>query len=61
MVKSFPDLAQVDEIQLNLDLAAQYIELGAFDAAKALLSEQDADYSTEQRQRADQLLNQIAS
>ncbi|WP_168461060.1 fimbrial protein FimV [Acinetobacter sp. A1] len=61
LVKSFPDLAQVDEIQLNLDLAAQYIELGAFDAAKALLSEQDADYSTEQRQRADQLLNQIAS
>ncbi|NLN58108.1 MAG: fimbrial protein FimV, partial [Gammaproteobacteria bacterium] len=61
LVKSFPDLAQVDEIQLNLDLAAQYIELGAFDAAKALLSEQDADYSTEQRQRADQLLNQIVS
>lgn len=61
LVKSFPDLAQVDEIQLNLDLAAQYIELGAFNAAKALLSEQDADYSTEQCQRADQLLNQIVS
>lgn len=61
LVKSFPDLSQVDEIQLNLDLASQYVELGAYDAAKALLSEQGANYSAEQRQRADQLLNQIAS
>ncbi|WP_180009183.1 fimbrial protein FimV [Acinetobacter sp. YH12238] len=61
LVKSFPDLSQVDEIQLNLDLANQYVELGAYDAAKALLSEQGANYSAEQRQRADQLLNQIAS
>ncbi|WP_180112279.1 fimbrial protein FimV [Acinetobacter sp. YH12131] len=61
LVKSFPDLYQVDEIQLNLDLASQYVELGAYDAAKALLGEQDANYSAEQRQRADQLLNQIAS
>lgn len=61
LVKSFPDLSQLDEIQLNLDLASQYVELGAYDAAKALLGEQDAHYSAEQRQRADQLLNQIAS
>lgn len=61
LVKSFPDLSQVDEVQLNLDLASQYVELGAYDAAKALLGEQDAHYSAEQRQRADQLLNQIAS
>ncbi|MFB0983342.1 MAG: fimbrial protein FimV [Acinetobacter towneri] len=61
LVKSFPDLYQVDEIQLNLDLASQSVELGAYDAAKALLGEQDANYSAEQRQRADQLLNQIAS
>ncbi|UIZ58005.1 fimbrial protein FimV [Acinetobacter sp. SCLZS86] len=61
LVKSFPDLSQLDEIQLNLDLASQYVELGAYDAAKALLSEQGANYSAEQRQRADQLLNQIAS
>ncbi|UIP24777.1 fimbrial protein FimV [Acinetobacter towneri] len=61
LVKSFPDLSQVDEIQLNLDLASQYVELGAYDATKALLSEQDTNYSAEQRQRADQLLNQIAS
>ena len=61
LVKSFPDLSQVDEIQLNLDLASQYVELGAYDAAKALLSEQGANYSAEQRQRADQLLNRIAS
>ena len=60
-MKSFPDLSQVDEIQLNLDLASQYVELGAYDAAKALLGEQDENYSAEQRQRADQLLNQIAS
>lgn len=61
LVKSFPDLSQVDEIQLNLDLASQYVELGAYDAAKALLGEQNANYSAEQRQRADQLLNRIAS
>ncbi|OFE42783.1 fimbrial protein FimV [Acinetobacter towneri] len=61
LVKSFPDLSKLDEIQLNLDLASQYVELGAYDAAKALLGEQDAHYSAEQRQRADQLLNQIAS
>lgn len=61
LVKSFPDLSQVDEVQLNLDLASQYVELGAYDAAKALLGEQDAHYSAEQRQRVDQLLNQIAS
>ena len=61
LVKSFPDLSKLDEIQLNLDLASQYVELGAYDAAKALLGEQDVHYSAEQRQRADQLLNQIAS
>lgn len=61
LVKSFPELLQTNEISLNLDLAQQYIQLGAYDAARELLAEKDAEYSAQQRQQADQLLNQIAS
>lgn len=61
LVKSFPELIQTNEISLNLDLAQQYIQLGAYDAARELLAEKDAEYSAQQRQQADQLLNQIAS
>ncbi|WP_104491946.1 fimbrial protein FimV [Acinetobacter indicus] len=61
LIQSFPELAEVNEIQLNLELAQQYIELGAYDAARALLAEKEANYSTAQQQHATQLLNQIAS
>ncbi|AXY61215.1 FimV/HubP family polar landmark protein [Acinetobacter sp. WCHAc010052] len=61
LAQSFPELLEVNEIQLNLDLAQQYIELGAYDSARKLLAEQQASYSTEQRQQADLLLNRIAS
>lgn len=61
LIQSFPELAAVNEIQLNLDLAQQYIELGAYDAARALLAEKEANYSAAQQQHATQLLNQIAS
>ncbi|WP_168381741.1 fimbrial protein FimV [Acinetobacter indicus] len=61
LIQSFPELAEVNEIQLNLDLAQQYIELGAYDAARALLAEKEANYSAAQQQHATQLLNQIAS
>lgn len=61
LVQSFPELMETDEITLNLELADQYIKLGAYDAARELLAEKDARYSSAQRQQADQLLNQIAS
>lgn len=61
LIQSFPALAEVNEIQLNLELAQQYIELGAYDAARALLAEKEANYSAAQQQHATQLLNQIAS
>ncbi|NNG82787.1 hypothetical protein [Acinetobacter sp. ANC 5378] len=61
LVQSFPELIEVNEISLNLDLAQQYIQLGAFESARELLAEQETDYTAEQRQQADQLRNQIAS
>ncbi|OTG64642.1 hypothetical protein B9T29_00285 [Acinetobacter sp. ANC 3903] len=61
LVQSFPELIEVDEISLNLELAQQYIQLGAFESARELLAEQEAGYTTEQRQQADHLRNQIAS
>ena len=61
LLQSFPELAEVNEISLNLELAQQYIELGSFEAARELLAEKEAEYSPEQRQQADLLLNQIAS
>lgn len=61
LVQSFPELTEVDEINLNLELAQQYIQLGALESARELLSEQEAGYTPEQRQQADHLRNQIAS
>jgi FimV-like protein len=60
-VQSFPELCEVNEITLNLDLAQQYIQLGAYEAARRLLAEKSNKFSTEQQQQAQQLLNQIAS
>lgn len=51
----------MNEISLNLELAQQYIQLGAFESAAELLLEQEAEYSAEQLQHAQQLRNQIAS
>ena len=61
LVQSFPELAESNEISVNIELAQQYIKLGAFEAARELLTEKEAEYSTQQRQQADLLLNQIAS
>lgn len=60
LVKSFPDLIHVNEINLNLDLAKQYIQLGAFDAARELLADSTDKYSEEQKLQAQELRNQIA-
>jgi len=61
LVQSFPQLSEVNEILLNFELAEQYIQLGAFEAARAILAEQEANYSVEQRDQAEQLLGRIAS
>lgn len=52
---------EVNEADLNLELAQQYIQLGAYAAAREVIAEREAEYTAEQRQQADQLLNQIAS
>lgn len=61
LVQSFPELLDVNEAGLNLDLAQQYIQLGAYAAAREIIAEREAKYTPEQQQRAEQLLNQIAS
>lgn len=61
LVQSFPKLLDVNEASLNLDLAQQYIQLGAYAAAREVIAEREAEYTPEQQQRAEQLLNQIAS
>ncbi|WP_216935312.1 MULTISPECIES: fimbrial protein FimV [unclassified Acinetobacter] len=61
LVQSFPELLDVNEASLNLDLAQQYIQLGAYAAAREIITEREAEYTAEQQQRAEQLLNQIAS
>lgn len=60
LVQSFPDLQQLDEAQLNLELAEQYIELGAYQSARELLKN-TSGLNAEQQQRSEILLNQIAS
>lgn len=60
LAQSFPDLQQLDEAQLNLELAEQYIELGAYDSARELLKN-NSSFSAEQQQRSENLLNKIAS
>ncbi|ENX32086.1 FimV domain-containing protein [Acinetobacter colistiniresistens] len=60
LAQSFPDLQQLDEAQLNLELAAQYIELGAYDSARELLKN-SASLNAAQQQHAENLLNKIAS
>lgn len=61
LVKAFPELADIDEVQLDLDLAQQYIELGAFESACILLEKNDARFNQEQRDLSKKLLNRIAS
>ncbi|MDH0564819.1 FimV domain-containing protein [Acinetobacter courvalinii] len=60
LVQSFPDLQQLDEAQLNLELAEQYIELGAYQSARELLKN-TSTLNAEQQQRSEILLNKIAS
>ncbi|GLG85064.1 hypothetical protein [Acinetobacter calcoaceticus] len=61
LVQAFPELKQLDENELDLKLAEQYIKLGAYSAAHALLASNEQKLNTEQQQRAKNLLNRIAS
>lgn len=61
LVQAFPKLKQLDENELDLKLAEQYIRLGAYPAAHALLASNEQKFNTEQQQRAKNLLNRIAS
>ncbi|MBJ9984229.1 hypothetical protein IAE19_02075 [Acinetobacter sp. S40] len=61
LVQSFPELAQINEAQLDLNLANQYIELGAYDSARILLAKNEAVFNAEQRELSKNLLNRIAS
>ncbi|WP_343596843.1 hypothetical protein [Acinetobacter sp.] len=56
----FPELTQMKETELDLRLAEQYIKLGAFDAARHLLTAQ-TKFDPEESDQAKKLLNQIAS
>ncbi|WP_448762007.1 hypothetical protein [Acinetobacter tandoii] len=61
LVQSFPELSQISETTLDLDLAERYIQFGSYEAARQLLAANSDKFSTEQQHRAEQLLNQIAS
>ena len=61
LAQSFPDLQQLDEAQLNLELAEQYIELGAYESARELLRNSQTLLNAEQQQHSEKLLNKIAS
>lgn len=61
LVQAFPELKQLDENELDLKLAEQYIRLGAYPAAHALLASNEQKFNTEQQQHAKNLLNRIAS
>lgn len=61
LAQLFPALNTINEIELNIELAAQYIQLGAYAAARELLAENEAQYSIEQQKTVDELLEKIAS
>jgi len=61
LLDAFPELKQLNENELDLQLAEQYIKLGAYPAAHALLASNEQKFNTEQQQRAKNLLNRIAS
>lgn len=61
VVQQFPELAELNDTELNLSLAEQYIRLGAFSSARALLEDPQIQYNSDELDRAKYLLNQIAS
>lgn len=61
LTQAFPELLEVNELALNLDLAEQYIDLGAYASAREILSQNADQFSPAQREQSQSLLNRIAS
>ncbi|MEJ7565906.1 hypothetical protein WKI25_14085 [Acinetobacter baumannii] len=61
LLEAFPELKQINENELDLKLAEQYIKFGANQAARNLLQSDEQKFNTEQQQHAKNLLNHIAS
>lgn len=61
LLEAFPELKQVNENELDLKLAEQYIKFGVNQAARNLLQSGEQKFNTEQQQHAKNLLNRIAS
>ncbi|MEI5716060.1 hypothetical protein WBV54_00090 [Acinetobacter baumannii] len=61
LLEAFPELKQINENELDLKLAEQYIKFGANQAARNLLQNDEQKFNTEQQQHAKNLLNRIAS
>ncbi|WP_279722783.1 hypothetical protein [Acinetobacter baumannii] len=61
LLEAFPELKQINENELDLKLAEQYIKFGANQAACNLLQGDEQKFNTEQQQHAKNLLNRIAS
>lgn len=61
LLQAFPELKQINESELDLKLAEQYIKFGANQAARNLLQSDEQKFNTEQQQHAKKLLNRIAS
>ena len=59
LLNEFPELKNLNEHELDLDLAEQYIKLGASESAKVLLTQ--TSFNEQQQTRAKNLLNKIAS
>ncbi|MDH2589549.1 hypothetical protein [Acinetobacter baumannii] len=61
LLEAFPELKQINENELDLKLAEQYLKFGANQAARNLLQGDEQKFNTEQQQHAKNLLNRIAS
>jgi hypothetical protein len=61
LAASYPEVVSIDEVDLDLQLAEQYIQLGAYESAKELLTRNESKFSAEQREHSENLLNKIAS
>ncbi len=52
LLEAFPELKQINENELDLKLAEQYIKFGANQAARNLLQSDEQKFNTEQQQHA---------
>ena len=60
IAQAFPTLAQVDPVELDIELAEQYVRLGEIAAAKQLLNVDQAQLNADQAEKVQQLLQKIA-